>query len=73
MSGIDFRELGSSYRYSMTPEQRKSAVAGITKQMVNNKAIVGIVVGEKYASKALYLTPEQFEQFNAGFSGMDSQ
>jgi hypothetical protein len=68
---IDYKELGQSYRYSMTEDARKSAVAGITKQMVNNKAIVGIVVGAKYAKKAFYLTPEQFEQFRAGFSMSD--
>lgn len=70
---INFKELGQSYRYSMTPEQRKAAIAGITKQVLNHKATLSVVVGAKYAQKALYLAPEQFEQFNAGFSGADSQ
>jgi len=70
---INFKELGQSYRYSMTLEQRKAAIAGITKQMTNHKATLAVVVGAKYAKKALYLTPEQFEQFNAGFSMTDSE
>ncbi|AMM17256.1 hypothetical protein AX768_23775 [Burkholderia sp. PAMC 28687] len=70
---IDYKELGQSYRYSMTPEQRKAAIAGITKQTLNHKATFSVVVGPKYAQKALYLTPEQFAEFNAGFSRTDTQ
>lgn len=67
---MNFSDLGKHYKLTMTTSARTKALSEADQQKAttNGKGMVTLRVGPKRASKALYMTADQYEAFRKEFA-----